>query len=497
VAQAKKELEEWEASKLATQKKWTKWMKAQAEAGRNPTPEALEAASAAQREYQEAQAVAEKEGAEALAADSIAAKEWDELQQARKETEREMEEFTAAQARVVKEREMLQVAAAEQQSEQLKAEEKAQERERLYNDMDAGRQEMAKKQETMRQQLQELQESKVRLQREAERLEDEKIRMEQEQQAWEETKQRMMQDHGDAEDEREYTRKEVEAERLQLQEEKEAMEQERLQWDNTRTHLEAELGRMQARVAELMGPDMDHSDTSSAGGSRGAIKAIRNSHSAEGRRSVPDRAADDLPGLNQLREEFETFRRQRREAWQQGRQSHQQQERQWLNNYLGSGATNPTRSVTPGAGGSIPHPGLRTAGKVTDWNIFRSVAIPLGTFVHLKLSFQRADLGQSGQLDLTKLSWAQKQGGIPNTIPADQLRWMVQSVDAGHSGVVSFWEFLGIQMFLMMRLGEKGFDFREWLTFVAKSWHPNHFPSRSSPMPSMSQELPHPFNMSY
>ena len=80
--------------------------------------------------------------------------------------------------------------------------------------------------------------------------------MEQEQQAWEETKQRMMQDHGDAEDEREYTRKEVEAERLQLQEEKEAMEQERLQWDNTRTHLEAELGRMQARVAELMGPDM-------------------------------------------------------------------------------------------------------------------------------------------------------------------------------------------------------------------------------------------------
>ena len=76
VAQAKKELEEWEASKLATQKKWTKWMKAQAEAGRNPTPEALEAASAAQREYQEAQAVAEKEVARILPAVCLRPNHW-------------------------------------------------------------------------------------------------------------------------------------------------------------------------------------------------------------------------------------------------------------------------------------------------------------------------------------------------------------------------------------------------------------------------------------
>lgn len=97
----------------------------------------------------------------------------------------------------------------------------------------------------------------------------------------------------------------------------------------------------------------------------------------------------ELPGVADLREEFESFRRARREAWQQGRRAHEQQEREWLQSYLsGAGPRQSPPPNNPAPMAAVTYPGLRPAGKVADWNAFRAVVIPLGTLIYLKHSFQ-------------------------------------------------------------------------------------------------------------
>jgi len=271
---------------------------------------------------------------------------------------------------------------------------------------------------------------------------------------------------------------ELEARLLATGEERAAWERERVRLERLVTEMERDRQLLEDR---FVGGGSPHTKDFEALKLLSVSSADEVVSPGSARPSVDRRSVAE--GAKELREEFEAFRRERREAWMHGRRTHEQQEREWLHGYLNGGRGGP---LSPNSG-SVWFPGLRPAAKVADWNVFRAVTMPLGAVVHLKLAFQRLGDG-ADTLDLNTVGGSlnpdDKSG--PQLAPQSTLRALLVAMDATHTGVVNFWEFIGAQLFVLLRLADHGFDFREWQTFATKSWHPNHFVGRqplTSPAP--------------
>jgi hypothetical protein len=103
-----------------------------------------------------------------------------------------------------------------------------------------------------------------------------------------------------------------------------------------------------------------------------------------------------------------------------------------------------------------------------NWEDFKKVPMPLGTLIHYKLCFERADKDKSGKLDIMELGeWAQRMG-LKN-ITFDDLKKMITQVDVNHNGKVDFWEFLAIQLYITLDLS-KTIDLAEFVKFLTQQY---------------------------
>eukprot|EP01012_Entosiphon_sulcatum_P000081 TRINITY_DN100122_c0_g1_i1.p1 TRINITY_DN100122_c0_g1~~TRINITY_DN100122_c0_g1_i1.p1 ORF type:complete len:110 (-),score=21.52 TRINITY_DN100122_c0_g1_i1:20-349(-) len=99
-----------------------------------------------------------------------------------------------------------------------------------------------------------------------------------------------------------------------------------------------------------------------------------------------------------------------------------------------------------------------------DWEEFKKIPLPLGTLIHYKLCFERADKDANGRLDIMELGeWAQRMG--MRNVSFQDLKAMIQQVDINHNGKVDFWEFLGIQLYISLNLAGQ-VDLGEFVKFL-------------------------------
>eukprot|EP00668_Euglena_longa_P046910 GGOE01062657.1.p1 GENE.GGOE01062657.1~~GGOE01062657.1.p1 ORF type:complete len:869 (-),score=260.82 GGOE01062657.1:413-3019(-) len=490
MAKAREELRQREVAKLQALRQWTAWMVATATAASQPTNG--DDVHTAQAAYQTAAAAADKQVSASVDEDVV--QEWQRLTQGQKALEKELSAlqtlmashkanqkvWESKEATLKDDLEAVENAraAVHAEAQQLRLEVAS-----LQEERDKDKVEFSTKVGDIERDRKGMEEHKQDVHNLAKQLEAAQTELEVEQRQWEQDRTRLQKEKEMLEEEREKLRQDIEAERAEMNEEQRAWEQERIRLDRLIAEMEKEKQALEERLGEgSPQKDAEALKLMSIGVDDWATKVPRPDHRPE---------SAELPGVADLREEFESFRRARREAWQQGRRAHEQQERQWLQSYL-NGASRQSPQQAPMPLAAVSYPGLRPAGKLSDWSTFRAVVIPLGTLIYLKHSFQNIDMDGTGAVDLQKLSWAQQRSAGPPQVQADTLKSMLVNMDAAHSGVITFWEFAGLQLFLLLRLGERGFDFREWLTFVSKSWHPNHFSSRGGSLAPNRTNSPNP-----
>eukprot|EP00906_Rhabdomonas_costata_P000363 RCo000481 len=103
-----------------------------------------------------------------------------------------------------------------------------------------------------------------------------------------------------------------------------------------------------------------------------------------------------------------------------------------------------------------------------DWDTFRDIPVPLGTFIHYKQCFERADRDRTGFVgsgDL--LEWPQRMG--LSGVSVQDLTELIQQVSGSPSGKVDFWEFFAIQLYLTLNL-QQTVDLVEFSKFVAQNF---------------------------
>jgi len=96
----------------------------------------------------------------------------------------------------------------------------------------------------------------------------------------------------------------------------------------------------------------------------------------------------------------------------------------------------------------------------------------MGTLIHYKLAFEKADQDQNGRINLVELGeWAQSLG--LRNLKFEDLQKMIREVDLNHDGCVDFWEFLAIQLFITMNL-QASVDLHEFVKFLCQSFTPDN-----------------------
>eukprot|EP00670_Eutreptiella_braarudii_P012307 CAMPEP_0174329344 /NCGR_PEP_ID=MMETSP0810-20121108/15766_1 /TAXON_ID=73025 ORGANISM="Eutreptiella gymnastica-like, Strain CCMP1594" /NCGR_SAMPLE_ID=MMETSP0810 /ASSEMBLY_ACC=CAM_ASM_000659 /LENGTH=675 /DNA_ID=CAMNT_0015443783 /DNA_START=76 /DNA_END=2103 /DNA_ORIENTATION=- len=108
------------------------------------------------------------------------------------------------------------------------------------------------------------------------------------------------------------------------------------------------------------------------------------------------------------------------------------------------------------------------------WEQFRAIEITLEYLKMLKFHFQQADRHRRGFLDINDLGeWARSQGA---QVDLERLQKMIDQVDVNRRGVVTFWAFLGIQIYLAMGM-QATTNVRDWMQFVTQSHDPSYDPT--------------------
>eukprot|EP00906_Rhabdomonas_costata_P005992 RCo008855 len=103
-----------------------------------------------------------------------------------------------------------------------------------------------------------------------------------------------------------------------------------------------------------------------------------------------------------------------------------------------------------------------------DWEEFKKIPIHMGTLIHFKLCFERADQDRDGKIDIMELGeWAQGIG--LRNISFEDLKQMIAQVDVNHHGRVDFWEFLAIQLYISLNLQDT-VDLLEFIKFLNQSY---------------------------
>jgi hypothetical protein len=96
---------------------------------------------------------------------------------------------------------------------------------------------------------------------------------------------------------------------------------------------------------------------------------------------------------------------------------------------------------------------------------FVDVEVPLGLVVSIKLMFQRLDSSGSGRLCGEQIAkWLETKGA---DVTQSSVKYMIDIADHNGDGVLDFWEFLGMQLYLSMGLYRQGVVLVEWMGFVA------------------------------
>eukprot|EP00996_Jenningsia_fusiforme_P002866 NODE_367_length_2355_cov_12.967042_g342_i0.p1 GENE.NODE_367_length_2355_cov_12.967042_g342_i0~~NODE_367_length_2355_cov_12.967042_g342_i0.p1 ORF type:complete len:613 (-),score=138.29 NODE_367_length_2355_cov_12.967042_g342_i0:404-2242(-) len=105
---------------------------------------------------------------------------------------------------------------------------------------------------------------------------------------------------------------------------------------------------------------------------------------------------------------------------------------------------------------------------IAEWDVFRRVPIDLGLLHSLKLAFMEADSDRRGYLTVDQLGqWAQRVDPVRMArVTHEELRRMVAMVDLERRGGVGFWEFIGIQIYVL--LGLYGYSLPSWMRFVTQ-----------------------------
>eukprot|EP00993_Chasmostoma_nieuportense_P006695 NODE_7342_length_446_cov_5.699060_g7176_i0.p1 GENE.NODE_7342_length_446_cov_5.699060_g7176_i0~~NODE_7342_length_446_cov_5.699060_g7176_i0.p1 ORF type:complete len:117 (-),score=43.23 NODE_7342_length_446_cov_5.699060_g7176_i0:96-446(-) len=107
-----------------------------------------------------------------------------------------------------------------------------------------------------------------------------------------------------------------------------------------------------------------------------------------------------------------------------------------------------------------------------DWEEFKKIPLPLGTLIHYKLCFERADADQDGLVTLPELGdWAQRMGMLE--VNAEDLRKMIQQVDIRNRGRINFWEFFAIQAYLSLNLCGAA-DLVSFMQFINQTFAEGH-----------------------
>jgi hypothetical protein len=100
------------------------------------------------------------------------------------------------------------------------------------------------------------------------------------------------------------------------------------------------------------------------------------------------------------------------------------------------------------------------------WRPYAQVSVTLGLITHIKHIFARLDTNNEGQLDGMALgNWITSKG---IGVTWDSLQKMIELADTNNDGALNFWEFLGIQVYLSLRLQDQ-FELHEWLLFATQS----------------------------
>jgi|EP00670_Eutreptiella_braarudii_P002996 5-hydroxyisourate hydrolase-like protein (transthyretin family) len=105
-----------------------------------------------------------------------------------------------------------------------------------------------------------------------------------------------------------------------------------------------------------------------------------------------------------------------------------------------------------------------------NWEDFKKIPLHMGTLIHYKLAFERADKDHNGRIDVFELGeWAQSLG--LRNLTFEDLKRMISEVDTNHDGRVDFWEFLAIQLYITMNLSGS-VDLHEFVKFLSQSFTP-------------------------
>eukprot|EP01004_Peranema_trichophorum_P003464 NODE_2450_length_1577_cov_34.859697_g2108_i0.p1 GENE.NODE_2450_length_1577_cov_34.859697_g2108_i0~~NODE_2450_length_1577_cov_34.859697_g2108_i0.p1 ORF type:complete len:382 (-),score=105.83 NODE_2450_length_1577_cov_34.859697_g2108_i0:182-1327(-) len=101
-------------------------------------------------------------------------------------------------------------------------------------------------------------------------------------------------------------------------------------------------------------------------------------------------------------------------------------------------------------------------------NPFSEITITLGYLMQLKTSFMRADVEKRARLDSVGVARYCQMAGMQN-LSLEKVERLIAQVDTDHKGYINFWEFLGIQVYLVQNLKQQGFPIKTWIKFCCQT----------------------------
>ena len=118
-------------------------------------------------------------------------------------------------------------------------------------------------------------------------------------------------------------------------------------------------------------------------------------------------------------------------------------------------------------------PPLRSPVSKSNTRAFQLVLLSLDVLIDIKLAFQQADTAQASTLGAAELMAWTATLGVPRS--EQEVRDMIDQADMSGSGTISFWEFLGIEVYTILGLQ---FPLHGWMQFVTST---NTDPSMPAP----------------